>query len=122
MPSAGREGALLRSRANLLKTNAPHFLQQDRLGPPMVECFNLAVEGGLTLWQSERVRGVTDSFKPILVGAKMIKHSLIQLALVTQTKIIAEMEFRSRGDVEDIMRMVNASFWSVAEAVADEMD
>jgi hypothetical protein len=122
MPSAGREGADLRARANLLKADAPHLLQQDKLGPRMAQCFDIALQGGLTLWQSERVRGVTDSFKPILVGAKMIKHSLIQLVLVTQARIVAQMRFRSRGDVEDMMKMFNVSFSSVAEAVADEMD
>jgi|SRR5215831_422566 len=122
MPSAGREGADLRARANLLKADAPHLLQQDKLGPPMAQCFDIALQGGLTLWQAERVRQVTDGFKPVLVGAKVIKHSLIQLALVTQSQIIANKPFRSRKDVEDILVMVNASFSSVAEAVADEMD
>src|SRR5262245_7563238 len=122
MPSAGREGAALRARANLVKAQAPHLLQADKLGQPVADCFEIALNGGLTLWQAERVRMVTASYVPRLVGAKMIKHGLIQLALVTQSRIIADMHFRSRQDIENILEMVNASFSSVAEAVADEMD
>ena len=121
-PTRGRAGADLRSTVSDVRVNALRLLQYDELGPHVAKCFDLAVDLGMSFVQVERVRLVTDSFRPKLVGATVIQSALIQLALVTQGRLIAATTFKSRQDVEVVLETVNASFLKIAETVADRMD
>jgi len=121
-PTRGREGADLRTAANSIRVQAPRLLQTDTIGPPLLECFELAVAAGINLQQMERVRETADAYSPQLVGAITIKDSLILLALIMQSNIIIDTEFVSREDVERTKAMINASFEKIEEALADQMD
>lgn len=122
-PSRGLQGADLRAKAGILKANVDYFLQDNALGEPMMTMFDLAMEGGITLARVENVRKAIElQYHPLTAGAIMIKDSLIDLILVTEGRIIAEMDFRSRQDVEAVQEAVNEAFNDAAEAVADRMD
>lgn len=121
-PTRGREGADLRAVVSDVRASVLRLLQYNELGNSLARCFDLAVELGITVVQVERVRLVAAAYEPKLVGAIVVKHAVIQLVLVTQGRIISAMNFVSRGDVEAIRAMINISFSSIAEAVADRMD
>jgi prophage DNA circulation protein len=121
-PTRGLDGANLREQINSVRAQALTLLQADTIGAPLAECFDLAVTTGINLQQVERVRQITDGASPLTVGAQMIKDSLIQLALVTQARLIVAMAFVSRTDVEVVREMINSSFSGEAEAMADKMD
>ncbi len=121
-PTRGRPGADLREQINSVRAQAVTLLQADAIGDDLAACFDLAVTTGINYPQVERVRQIADGFMPLTPGAQMIKDSLIQLALVTEARLIAVMTFVSRTDVENIRITVNAAFGPAAEAMADQMD
>lgn len=121
-PTRGLEGADLRSAVNDIKGRMMQLLQGDALGDPVANCFDLAYQTGISLAQTEQVRRVANSYNPVLLGALMIRDSLIQFALVTQSRIIAFMTFVSREDVDKVKAMFSESFDVVEESLADRMD
>jgi prophage DNA circulation protein len=121
-PTRGREGAALRSTVNAVRADVMHLLQTDTIGPPLANCFVLAQATGATLANIENVRMTAAEMAPTLVGAIMIRDALIQFCLVTQGRILVGTKFVSRDDVERVRSMINASFTSIEEDVADRMD
>jgi hypothetical protein len=121
-PTRGRPGADLREQISSVRAQAVTLLQADAIGDDLSACFDLAVTTGINLEQVERVRQITEMYDVQTPGAQMIKDSLIQLALVTQARLIVAMTFVSRTDVERVRAMVNASFGPAAEMMADKMD
>lgn len=121
-PTRGREGADLRARVNDVRAHVFQLLQSDGIGPPLAECFVLAKATGASLKNIEAVRATAAAEIPLSVGAIVIRDSLIMFCLETQARILAEMEFISRTDVEQTRAMFNTSFASIEEDVADRMD
>lgn len=122
-PSRGRQGADLRAKAGMIKVNVDHLLGDNKLGEPIAQLFDLAIEGGITLAKIESVRkDIELHFKPVSVGAIVVKGCLIQLILVAEGKIIADMNFRSRQDVEAVQEAMNEAFNEAAEEAADRLD
>ena len=122
VPTRGRSGSDLRSAANDIRVNVLALLQTNDIGPPLVECFEYARVAGANLMMMEGVRAVAASYSPTLVGAIVMRDSLIQFCLATQARIIASTEFVSRQDVDLTWSIINASFNSIEEDVADRMD
>jgi prophage DNA circulation protein len=121
-PTRGRPGSDLRTAAGYVQANVDQLLQADTLGPPLVDCFNLSYKTGVTLQQMNQVQLVAAAQTATLVGAIMVKNGLIELALSIEGKIIADMTFVSRDDVELTKKRVNEVFTPMEEEVADEMD
>lgn len=122
VPTRGRDGANLRTTINQIRANAVQLLQADIIGPPLANCFQLAQTAGATLQQIERVRVTAEAEVPTTAGAIMIRDSLIMFCLETQARILAGTDFVSRQDVETTRTMLNASFGSIEEDIADRMD
>jgi prophage DNA circulation protein len=59
---------------------------------------------------------------PTLLGAVLIKNSIIQLCLIAEANAIANMVFTSRQDVDALRLDINNVFARVEETVADDMD
>lgn len=118
----GREGANLRATINDVRVNVLRLLHDDDIGPPLAECFALARAAGATLKNIDKVRTTAAATAPVLVGAKMIRDALILFCLETQARILGEMDFVSRQDVEDIKNITNAAFEAIQEDLADRMD
>lgn len=122
-PGRGRQGSDLRAKAGSIKVNVEHLLADNLLGEPMTELFDLAMEGGITLANVDNIRNSIElEHNPVSVGAIVIKDCLIDLMLVTEARIIAAMDFRSRQDVEAVQEAINEAFNAAAEAVADRLD
>lgn len=121
-PTQGREGANLRAKVSDVRVRATHLIQTDTLGPPLSDCFDFAYTSGINFDQLQHVRNVAAAYSPVLVGAIMIKDSLIQFALLTQSRVLAEMTFVSRQDVERIKGLINLSFDEIEDNLADQMD
>lgn len=121
-PTRGREGAYLRAKINEIRVNSLRLIQTDSLGPPLADCFELAHTSGISFDQLHHIRGVSASYKPVLVGAIMIRDALIQLALITQARVLGDTTFVSRQDVERIRDITYESFSEVQQDLADQMD
>jgi len=118
----GRTGSDLRASIGVIITHAGILLATNKIGPPLDACFDFAKQAGITYKQMERVREVAEEQETKLLGATLIKNSLIQFALATQASIIAETKFVSRQDVEDLKKVVNSSYNAMEEITADDMD
>ncbi|PWT74309.1 MAG: hypothetical protein C5B60_06865 [Chloroflexi bacterium] len=121
-PARGRDGADLRSRVGMIQAEAERLLFNDAIGPPIAQAFGLAVDMGIGVAEIDEIRRVTATYQPITSGAIVVKHCLIQLALVSIGRVIAFTKYRSRQDVEAKKALINESFSAIAEAVADQMD
>jgi hypothetical protein len=122
VPMRGREGADLRSAVGDLKVNLRVLLRTDTVGPPLVNCFDLAIRAGVTLPQILQVREVAWDAYPQTVGAIIIQDSLVELCLVDAGKIITKTIFESREQVEKIKDRMSTAFSEIEEEVADHMD
>jgi prophage DNA circulation protein len=121
-PTRGRPGADLRNAVGDIKANIQSLLINDVIGPPLLECFELARQTGATLSDMNQVHGVAAAQPAITPGAITIKDALIELALTIEGKIIADTVFVSRQDVEQVKSDINAAFAPLEEEVADQMD
>jgi prophage DNA circulation protein len=122
VPTSGLSGSDLRTACGLLSANAEQLLYFDQAGPPLSNCFELARQNGATQSQIEWVRQQTELEAPVTVGATMVANSIMRLCLVTEGRIIADMTFTSRQDVDAIKLEVNNIFADAEEVAADEMD
>jgi len=120
--TSGDWGADLRMSCNRLILNCPKLIQEDEAGPPMIECFDLARNAGANAAQVEAVRQSVEAETAVSVGARLIKNCLIRTCLLTQSRIISGMAFKSRDDVEALMLALKDSFNDAEEIAADEMD
>jgi prophage DNA circulation protein len=122
VPSSGRAGSDLRTACGALSANAEILLLADQVGPPLAECFDLARAAGATQAQLAAVRNETLTETPTMLGAVLIKNSIIQLCLVAEGNVIASMVFTSRQDVDALRLEINTVFVGVEETVADDKD
>jgi hypothetical protein len=122
-PTQGRSGSELRTAVGDVKANSYAYLLDDTIGPPLVTCFDLAVETGITLPQILQVRSVTwAAAEPRSSGAIIVQDSLVELCLMAAAQVIAAMMFKSREQVEQVKTAINTVFVEIAEELADQMD
>jgi hypothetical protein len=122
VPTNGLSGSDLRTACGLLHADAEQLLYFDQAGPPLSDCFELARKNGATQSQMEWVRQQTELEAPVTVGATMVANSIMWLCLVTEGRIIADMAFASRQDVDALKLVVNGVFADAEEVAADDMD
>jgi len=121
-PTRGRPGSDLRTACNDLIVRAEEMLQKDVAGPPLAACFNLARDCNTSYPQIAVVRNNTEAETPNLVGAKMVKDAIIQLCLACESRIVADLDFSSRDQVDSIKLEMAAGFDGAEEQAANEMD
>lgn len=122
VPTSGRPGADFRTACDALIANAESLIQTDLAGPPLQACFDLARSAGATQAQLASVRSQALTEKPVTIGANMITGSIIEMCLATEGRVIADMTFTSRQDVDALKLQMNAIFAEVEEYLADAMD
>jgi prophage DNA circulation protein len=101
--------------------NTLALLCDDQIGPPLDLCFDLIRQTGATLPQMEQVRILLDAEAPVTLGATMIRDRSIHLVLAQEGKIISNMTFQSRQDVDDLINQIQAPFDTAEENAADTM-
>jgi len=122
IPTSGRAGFDARQACGDMKANCLNYLRTDTLGPPLSDCFEKARLTGMTLMQMDEVRTQVAYQGARLVGAIVVRDACIELALAEMSRIIANMVFTSREDVENVQLTINDAFAPVEEEVADQMD
>jgi len=121
-PTSGRTGADLRTAVGDFLAHAEYLLTYDLTGPPLTEIFELARQAGATFAVLEHVRKTAAGLTANLLGAVLIRDSLIGLALATEAQVLANMVFVSRDDVDAMKRSLNDAFTPMEEVTADKMD
>jgi len=115
-------GADFRSACGQVIANAHALIVLDQAGPPLQQCFDLAWQNGVTQAQLASVRNQMLGEKPVSIGATMIRDSIIHMCVATEGRVIADMVFVSRQDVDILRDSLNTAFATIEENVADSMD
>jgi len=121
-PTRGRPGSDLRTAVGDFLADAESLIANDQAGPPLDAIFELARVTGLTQPQIESVRLAAVAETPKLLGAVLIQNALIRFCLAYECRIIADMAFVSRQDVDNIKNIMMAAFEPSQELAADDMD
>jgi prophage DNA circulation protein len=120
--TTGRPGADLRSACGDLIAHAQVLIQSDAIGPPLVNCFDLARKAGFTQIQLSHVRDSVITETAVSLGAVLIRNAIIETSLATECRVIADMAFDNREAVDQLKLAMNATFNAVEETAADDMD
>jgi prophage DNA circulation protein len=118
----GQLGIQAKVVIGFVAANARTLLYYDQLGQPLDLCFDLVRQTGCSLPQMDEVRILLDVETPTTLGATMIRDRGIQLALAQEGKIISDMTFTSRQDVDNLIYQIQAPFNKAEEVAADDMD
>jgi prophage DNA circulation protein len=116
-----RKRADFRTACNSLIVKAETLIQQDLAGQPLDNCFDLALQSGITLKGLRYIHNKTSAEVANSVGARLIKNSIIYMALAHTARVLADVKFTSRDDVNNMREMVNTAFDVAEEEAADEM-
>src|SRR5262245_1533943 len=98
-PTRGRPGSDLRTAVGDFLANSGRLLQNDLSGPPLDVIFELARITGIGLAEFATVRIAAVAEAPRTVGATIIKNAMIQFCIAAESRILADVRFRSRNDV-----------------------
>jgi prophage DNA circulation protein len=120
--TTGRTGSDFRTAIGDFLADAQHIIQDDLAGPPLADIFDKARLAGVTQKQLTQTRVEAAKETPATVGATLIRDSLINFSLATEGRIIADMTFTSRDDVEALNLIMNKAFQDPQEIAADSMD
>jgi prophage DNA circulation protein len=85
-------------------------------------CLDLARLAQATLATMDRVRKAALAETPKGLPAVLYVNAIVRLTLATEARIVAEMPFRSREEVERIAVAMNAAFSETEEIAADDRD
>jgi prophage DNA circulation protein len=121
-PTSGRPGSDLRTAVGDFIANAETLIANDESGPPLDAIFELARVTGLTQPQLESVRFAAVAETPKLLGAVLMQNALIYFCVAFECRIIADMTFVSRQDVDAIKAIMIDAFAPAEELAADDMD
>jgi len=97
------------------------LLQNDLSGPPLDRIFELARLTGISIAQFDGVISEAAKETPKTIGATIIKNAMIQFCIAAQSRILVDVTFVSRNDVDAVKRKMNGSFSAVEEIAADNM-
>jgi prophage DNA circulation protein len=118
----GRAGSDARTAIGELLANLDVLLHDDAIGQPLADCFALAREAGATAQGIVTVYNGVIIEAPNTLGGKLIKDGLLNFCFANVSRIIVDMTFTSRDDVEQAMQGINATFATLENIVADAMD
>ncbi len=122
VPPQGRPGSAARAAINDVRVNALHLLMKDEIGQPLADAFESAFQADCTLPAMESVRQRTAAEAPKRLGAVLVRDTCINFCLAMEGKMIAEMTFVSRTDVDALKASLGQPFADAEEIAADAMD
>jgi hypothetical protein len=120
----GRQGAQLRSMVGDLNAHIELYLSDATFGERLRVCFVLATQAGISLaWLDKVLRSTLREYDvPLSLPAQAVVHTSATFALAQQARIIAGMEFKSRDEVDSIMRRMKDWFDLARDLAADRHD
>jgi len=124
IPSSGEDAAQCRMTAGRLSANAQVLLANGQALAQLGQCFDFARLAGMTVFG---LRAARDAFMEQTENTRTVtgvlaRNAAIRLSLVTEARIIADMEFVSTVDVERVKATLNPEFAAAEEIAADDMD
>jgi hypothetical protein len=119
-----RASAQLRVACGQLAVDAEMMLYYDKAGEPLANCFELSREAGISIKQLSacRDRFMQDTDSMTTVGGILVRNCAIRFSLATEGRILADLTFATREEVDQWKLQVNDNFSAAEEIAADDMD
>lgn len=118
----GRAAASLRRAVGDLQAKVPLLFRNGLLPSAILNCFTAALSAGITINALDLVLAQLRSEDPSEGGATAVVQTSVLFALSTQCRIISNIVFVSRDDVEAMQKRMKVSFDLAKDIAADEMD
>jgi prophage DNA circulation protein len=118
----GRPGSDARTAIGDLLANLDTLLHDDTLGEPLGNSFDLARKSGAVPQGIATVYDSVATETPVTLGGKLVKDSLLMFSFATVGRMMADLPFKSREDVEQIKGQINTGFATLENIIADAMD
>jgi hypothetical protein len=118
----GETGYELRRQIGDLRAFYFIYLSDGTFMTELLECFTLARNGNVALPNFVRVREQLFSEHPIGGVSKLIVQAAIGFCLGAESRIITGIEFGSRDDVEQTIKVMRIAFDTARELAADMND
>jgi hypothetical protein len=119
---SGRSGSDARTAIGDLLAHLDVLLYEDTLGVPLSACFDRVREAGATPQGIGVVYHDALMQAPVTRGGLLVRDSVLNFCFGTVSRLLADIKFRSREDVEAAKQSLSAAFTTLEEIVADAMD
>jgi prophage DNA circulation protein len=117
----GNIGTGLRRAVGMLVAD-PNMIHMPTFAFAFAVCLDLARLSKATLPTMDRVRKAALTETPKSLPAVLTVNAIVRLTLATEARIVAEMPFRSREEVDRIAVAMNAAFSETEETAADDLE
>lgn len=117
----GEEGANLRRAVGLMVADT-NMLDLSAFAYAFAVCLDLARFSKATLATMDRVRKAALDEAPVGLPAILTRDTIVRLTLACESRIVAQMTFRSRDEVDTVASSMNAAFNQASEVAADDLD
>jgi hypothetical protein len=116
--------AQLRAACGRLAIDAEVLLYNNQAGEPLAQVFELARYAGISIQQLTACRDdiIEETEDVATVGGILVRNCAVRFSLATEGRIIADMTFRTREEVEQWKQQINADFAYAEEIAANDMD
>jgi hypothetical protein len=118
---ADPNGAALRRQIGLVRANYWAMLRSGSFGAAILKCFTEAANAKVPLLALAAVRNHLFEEDPQGYLSRAIVQSALLMCLSTEARLISDMDFTSRDDVESLMSVMKVAFDTAKEMIADEM-
>jgi len=118
----GTVGLTAQTTIGWLAANSQQLLYYDQIGYPLDLCFDQVRQAGAIIRKMEEVRVLLTLEKPKTLGGTIVRDRSIQLCMAQEGKIISDMNFTSRQDIDAMLKAIQPSFEAAEETAADTMD
>ena len=119
---AGQEGIQLRTSIGDVRANFRDYFLDGTFAENLLECFKAAQTANVTLASLVRVRLKLFEEAPVGNIPKAIVQSAIGFCLALESRIISNIEFTCRNDVETMISTMQVAFGIARDLAADALD
>jgi prophage DNA circulation protein len=118
---SGRAVYELRKLVGELHANAEMMIYQATVGTQMQLCFEAALDAGATFVGLEAIRRYFSDATIVGLLAQAVAHGGLMMCLAGMGRVIADMVFRSRDDVQAMIVRMKAALDPMKEVAANEL-
>jgi prophage DNA circulation protein len=114
--------ANLRQTVGVLAAGAETEILAGSFATALAACFDAARLAGASVAAIEAVRAAAAALTPLSAVAGIVVGAVIQLAIACECRIVADMTFASRDQVESVQSALDLAFDAAIDAASDDFD
>jgi len=118
---AGSSGSELRRMIGKLLASDSAITDSASFAAQMIDCLNEARAAGATWVTMARVRLQALSESPQSLSATVLVQMIVRLSLAQEARLVTDLEFKSRDDVDSVAQTMAAAFDAAAEIASDDL-